>query len=105
MKELPPTIRKLVNFHTRNTFCWGVWKDEARIENIDLGEPSNRFMISGKPNYGAAFDISAHNAAEWDERIHADITKRIKQALADPRSSSNEERQLPSRGSATSGRQ
>ena len=78
MKQLPPNVGKFVNFHTHNAFTWGEWNDEVRVENIDLGDPSNGFMVDGKPNYGAVLDLNAHNAAEWDEHIQAEMTKCIR---------------------------
>jgi pimeloyl-ACP methyl ester carboxylesterase len=84
--QLPPNIGRLVYFRTGNAFCWSGWKNETRVECIDLGNPANGFMQGGKPDYAAAFDISAHNAAEWDERVHADLVSRIKKTVVVKRS-------------------
>ena len=76
IKKLPDNIQKLVSYYTANAFCWGEWKNEPRITNISLGDPANGFMVNGHPKYSALLDPGAHNAAEWDEKIHADIIKR-----------------------------
>ncbi|MDB5341218.1 MAG: hypothetical protein JWN70_6837 [Planctomycetaceae bacterium] len=76
-KQLPININRAANFHTRNLFGWGKWPKDDRIENIDLGDEKQGFLTSGGPAYGSTFDFSAHVAAEWDERIHAAIRKRI----------------------------
>ncbi len=44
---------------------------------------SNRFGANGRRNYAAKFDINAHNAAEWDALIHADIVDRVALVLRD----------------------
>jgi pimeloyl-ACP methyl ester carboxylesterase len=80
--QLPSNICKLVYFRTRNAFVWTAWKDETRVEAIDLGNPANGYMNNGKPDYAAAFDLTAHNAIEWDERVHAEIISRIKKTVA-----------------------
>lgn len=77
-KELPSTIQSFVNYHTHNAFTWEVWTDSERIQNVDLGDPSNGFSANNGGNYAASFDILAHNAAEWDQRIHQDVVKRTK---------------------------
>lgn len=86
MQTLPTNISKLTSYYTGNTFCWGEWKDEPRVKNIFLGEPKNGFVVAGQPDYAATFDTSAHNAAEWDANIHADIVKRAtaKQISVEP---------------------
>lgn len=80
MARLPDNIGRLVCFQTRNAFTWRAWQDEPRAERVDLGDPANGFMVNGRPNYAAAFDVSAHNSVEWDERVHAAVVGRIKQA-------------------------
>ncbi len=76
-KRLPININRATNFHTRNLFGWGKWPKEDRIENIDLGDEKHGFRTPNGPAYDSTFDFSAHVAAEWDERIHAAIRKRI----------------------------
>jgi pimeloyl-ACP methyl ester carboxylesterase len=83
--QLPPNIDKLVYFRTGNAFCWSGWKDEPRVECIDLGNPANGFMHGGKADYAAVFDVSAHMAVEWDERVHAELVSRIKKNVAEKR--------------------
>ena len=80
VEQLPVNIPILVNYYTGNAFCWGAWKDEERVENIELGDSANGFSVDGRPNYGSKFDTHAHTAAEWDEKIHADICKRVTEA-------------------------
>ena len=86
MKILPSTIQSFVNYHTHNAFVWGRWKDDDRVQNVDLGDPSGSFGENNRRNYAARFDITAHNAAEWDKLIHVDIIQRIKNVLAAPKS-------------------
>lgn len=76
-QQLPINIKQAVNYHTRNLFGWRTWPDEVRIENIDLGDRKHGFLVDGGPAYDSAFNFAAHVAAEWDERLHADIRKRI----------------------------
>ena len=72
---LPENIEQLVSYYSANLICWGEWK-EPRVKNIFLGDPANGFMKNGSPKYDLKFDTGAHNAAEWDEKIHADIIRR-----------------------------
>jgi hypothetical protein len=76
-KQLPINIKRATNIYTRNVFGWRRWPDEARIENIDLGNPVTGYLEKGGPAYDSAFDFSAHVAAEWDEKIHAAIKRKI----------------------------
>lgn len=80
--RLSPNVCNLVCFHTRNVFTWIPWKNDPRVEDVDLGDPAKGFMIKGEPNYAAPFDIQAHNAIEWDQRVHSDVVRRIKKAVA-----------------------
>jgi pimeloyl-ACP methyl ester carboxylesterase len=82
--RLSPNVCKLICFHTRNAFTWIPWKNDPRIEDLDLGDPAKGFMVKGQPNYAAAFDIQAHNAIEWDERVHAAVLRRIKKTVTLP---------------------
>ena len=50
---------------------------DKRLETIDLGDPDAGYMREGRPAYNAPFNFEAHVAAEWDERIHADIERRL----------------------------
>ncbi len=76
-KELPININRATNLYTRNVFGWRRWPKENRIENIDLGDAKHGFLVQGGPAYDASFDFNAHVAAEWDERIHAEIKRKI----------------------------
>jgi hypothetical protein len=80
--SLPECVQSAATYFTRNAGGWGAWEGEPRIENIDLGDPANGFLIPGGPAYDATFSIQAHIAAEWDERIHGDIRARIDRACA-----------------------
>ena len=80
-KRLPININRSTNIYTRNVFGWGKWPKDDRIENIDLGDEKHGFLTKGGPAYNSTFDFSAHVAAEWDERIHAKIHKRITDLL------------------------
>ena len=82
-RQLPVNINRATNLYTRNIFGWRQWPRDDRVENIDLGDPQHGFLFKGGPAYDAPFDFQAHVAAEWDERIHADITQRIMR-LVDP---------------------
>lgn len=76
-ESLPECIQSAVTYFTHNTGGWGAWEDEPRIENIDLGDPAHGYLFPGGPAYDSVFNVAAHIAAEWDERIHADIRARI----------------------------
>jgi hypothetical protein len=76
-EKLPANVKGAANYHTRNLFGWRSWPKEQRIENIDLGDQKHGYLVPKGPAYDAAFSFEAHVAAEWDERIHADIRKRI----------------------------
>lgn len=76
-KQLPININRATNFYTRNLFGWRKWPREERMENIDLGDQKQGFLIEGGPAYDSSFDFSAHVAAEWDERIHKAIQTKI----------------------------
>lgn len=76
-RQLPININRATNIYTRNLFGWRKWPKEDRIENIDLGDAQQGFLLKGGPAYDSSFDFSAHVAAEWDERIHAAIKRKI----------------------------
>ncbi len=80
-ESLPACIKSAATYFTRNAGGWGAWEAEPRIENIDLGDTANGFLIPGGPAYDSVFSISAHIAAEWDEHIHRVIRERIAQAV------------------------
>ena len=75
--QMPDRIDRVVNYHTGNMFCWGKLKNANLVENVNLGDPENGFMVDGFPHYQSKFDIDAHNAAEWDQKIHSDMKRRI----------------------------
>jgi len=74
---LPINVNRAVNYYTHNAFAWGGLSADDRVHNIDLGDAANGYMPDGEPAYHAPFDIRAHIAAEWDERIHADMVRRL----------------------------
>jgi pimeloyl-ACP methyl ester carboxylesterase len=76
-KALPLCANHAVSYCTRNAFVWGKWNAGPRLKNIDLGDPAEGFLTQGGPAYNAAFNLPAHVAAEWDERIHKDIQARL----------------------------
>lgn len=83
-RMLPANVRRAVNFHTRNAFCWGSWLEDDRLQNVDLGDPQHGYLFAGGPPYDSPLNWTAHVAAEWDERVHAAIRKRIVRSLAPP---------------------
>jgi pimeloyl-ACP methyl ester carboxylesterase len=80
-RQLPENIGRAVQYRTRNVFVWGKLPDDSRLESIDLGDPAAGYMREGKPPYNAPFDFQSHVAAEWDERIHQDIERRLLELL------------------------
>ncbi|MDB5386155.1 MAG: hypothetical protein JWM11_1801 [Planctomycetaceae bacterium] len=87
--RLPLNVARSVNYHTRNLFGWRSWPNEERMENIDLGDRKHGFLVDGGPAYDSAFNFEAHVAAEWDERLHADICKRIHDLIPKSDTSAN----------------
>jgi pimeloyl-ACP methyl ester carboxylesterase len=81
VRVLPVNVNRAVNYSTRNVFVWGKWDAGRRLENVDLGDPKEGFLIEGGPAYNAPFETRAHVAAEWDEAIHADIRRRLLELL------------------------
>ena len=73
----PTCIKSARNYYTRNFFGWREWPGEERLVNIDLGDAKHGFLVTGGPRYDSTFDAQAHIAAEWDPRIHAEITKQV----------------------------
>ena len=82
-KTLPVNVNRAVSYFTRNVFVWGNWEAGPRLENIDLASPAWRSRLGQSPDQSAGFDVRAHIAAEWDERIHADICSRLLALLPD----------------------
>ena len=78
---MPPNVRGVVNYFTRNTFSWNKLSDDPRIKNVDLGDPQNGFVYPGGPKYDSVLNWTAHVSAEWDERIHAEIRRQIRDAI------------------------
>ena len=78
---LPPNVRSAINYFTRNSFSWSNWPNEPRVNNVDLGDSANGFVYPGGPKYDSVFNWSAHVSAEWDERIHAEIRRQIRDAI------------------------
>lgn len=76
-KGLPINVDRTTNYFTRNLFVWKQWSQDRRIEHIDLGDAKRGFMENGIPAYAAQFDFAAHVAAEWDEKVHTDIKRRL----------------------------
>ena len=74
---VPENIPHMDNYYTANTFCWGEWKDEPRINNVFLGDPENGFCVDGRPNYAGILDWNAHVATEWDAKIHTAIIEKL----------------------------
>ena len=75
--QLPRCIKSARNYYTRNVFGWREWPNEERLVNVDLGDAKHGFLVQGGPKYAAAFDTQAHIAAEWDPRIHREITQQV----------------------------
>jgi pimeloyl-ACP methyl ester carboxylesterase len=80
-KVLPENVNRIFHIRTRNLFVWGVLPPDRRLQSIDLGDPAAGFMQNGRPAYDATFDFHAHIAAEWDERVHDEIRKRLLELL------------------------
>lgn len=75
--KLPRNVAEGTNYFTRNSFVWGKFND-PRMTNVDLADPAEGFFSKGvSPPYDAKFSFPAHVAAEWDDRIHADIKGRL----------------------------
>jgi pimeloyl-ACP methyl ester carboxylesterase len=76
-RVLPANVKRAVNYHTRNSFGWCGWLQDERLECIDLGDPEHGYLVAGGPQYNSLLNWVAHVAAEWDERIHLAIRRRI----------------------------
>ena len=84
-RALPDNVNRAVHYFTRNAFVWGRWDAGSRLENIDLGKPDGGFLQRGGPAYDSPFNFRAHVAAEWDDRIHADMQRRLIDLIPVPR--------------------
>lgn len=82
-KHLCENVAVCTNYTTRNLFVWGKWVQEPRITHVDLGHPDAGYLRDGR-KYDATFDFQAHVAAEWDDRIHQDIRRRLLDAVTAP---------------------
>lgn len=80
-QALPVCANRAVSYCTRNSFVWGKWDAGPRLTNIDLGDPAAGYMTRGVPAYNSAFNVQAHVAAEWDEKIHKNIQARLLELL------------------------
>ncbi len=80
-KQLPLCIRSARNYYTRNVFGWRELPNEARVVNVDLGDAKHGFLVDDGPKYDAVLDTQAHIAAEWDPRIHREITEHVLSVL------------------------
>jgi len=79
--RLPENTNRIVQYRTHNVFVWSELGRDNRLTAIDLGNPDAGFMQEGRPAYHAPFDFRAHVAAEWDEKIHDDIRRRLAAVL------------------------
>lgn len=79
--NIPENVTQTLNIYTRNSFVWGKLGDSPRLQNLDLGDPQNGFLRRKFPGYGDRFNIEAHIFAEWDERVHAHIRRRLYELL------------------------
>lgn len=75
--ELPANVKRATNYYTHHLLSWRRWDNEPRVTNIDLGDPKYGFQFEGGPPYDSTIDTRGHIYAEWDERIHYDIRRRI----------------------------
>ncbi len=81
---LPASVKQARNYYTRNMFGWRDLPIDDRLINIDLGDETHGFQLPDGPKYHAAFDVNAHIAAEWDPRIHNEISKHVIELLNQP---------------------
>ncbi|MDP1797429.1 MAG: hypothetical protein Q8K78_08110 [Planctomycetaceae bacterium] len=78
---LPPNVTTAVQYASRSAVVWAPWQNEPRITPINLADPKQGFLRPGGPPYGALFSPNAHIGAEWDDKIHIDIRRRLKGEL------------------------
>ena len=76
-EALPTNVVAAVQYASRSAVVWRAWPADPRIEEIDLADPKHGFLRPNGPPYGALFSPNAHIGAEWDDRIHADIVRRL----------------------------
>jgi hypothetical protein len=76
-ETLPANVARAVQYASRSAVVWRPWPADPRIEEIDLADPQRGFLRPNGPPYGSVFSANAHISAEWDDRIHADIVRRL----------------------------
>ena len=74
---LPKNVTAAVQYASRSAVVWAPWQNEPRVSPIDLADAKQGFLRPGGPPYGAIFSPNSHIGAEWDDRIHLDIRKRL----------------------------
>lgn len=74
---LPKNVVSAVQYASRSAVVWAPWQNEPRVVPIDLADPKHGFLRPGGPPYGALFSPNAHIGAEWDDKIHVEIRKRL----------------------------
>lgn len=74
---LPKNVTAAVQYASRSAVVWAPWQNEPRVVPIDLADAKQGFLRPGGPPYGALFSPNAHIGAEWDDKIHVDIRKRL----------------------------
>jgi len=97
--ELPSNVQRATNYYTRHLLSWRHWANEPRVENIDLGDPEHGFQVAGGPPYDSLIDPKGHIYAEWDERIHDDIRRRIARVRFEQKQTLRGDRSLDHRDS------
>jgi hypothetical protein len=76
-ETLPANVASAVQYASRSAVVWRAWPVDPRIEDIDLANAKHGFLRPNGPPYGSLFAPNAHIGAEWDDRIHADIVRRL----------------------------
>ncbi len=74
---LPKNVDLAVQYASRSAVVWAPWQNEKRVVPIDLADAKQGFLRPGGPPYGALFSPNAHIGAEWDDKIHMDIRRRL----------------------------
>jgi pimeloyl-ACP methyl ester carboxylesterase len=74
---LPKNVTTAVQYASRSAVVWAPWQNEPRVRPIDLADPKQGFLRPGGPPYSAIFNPNSHVGAEWDDKIHLDIRKRL----------------------------
>lgn len=78
---LPKNVNTAVQYASRSAVVWAPWQQEPRVTPIDLADPKQGFLRPGGPPYTAIFSPNSHIGAEWDDKIHLDIRKRVTASL------------------------